>query len=294
MHVRPNDVMRRWRGPGDAAVNLPGFDPRRQHREWLGRIVARLHLHRLPVDRRAIEARRRSGLETAEGEPEPLERPREPQGRGLVDTTGWCLRFANMNQAAQERASRQDHGAASERATAGEAHAGHDAVADQQVVDLSFDNVKIFGFADRPLHRLGVKLAIGLGARTAHGRALAAVEDTELNPAQVRGPPHQTVECIDLADQMALAKSTDRRVAGHRTDGGEPMGDQGGPGAHARRRSRGLTARVPAADHDHVEEGHGSYLGPVLPEQPIFNKCFKPVRTSTGLRNGHESNRCFT
>ena len=52
---------------------------------------------------------------------------------------------------------------------------------------------------------------------------------------------------------MALAEPADGRIAGHRADGREPVGQQRGPRAHARGRRRGLAAGVAAADHDDVE-----------------------------------------
>ena len=72
-------------------------------------------------------------------------------------------------------------------------------------------------------------------------------------PAGIRDPAHQAVQRIDLADQMALAEAADRGIAGHRADGRKAMGHQRRPGAHARRRARGLAAGVAAADDDNVE-----------------------------------------
>ena len=53
-------------GAGDAALDLRVLDALGQRRERLGRIVARLHLDRRPVDGPAVEPRRGAGLEPAE------------------------------------------------------------------------------------------------------------------------------------------------------------------------------------------------------------------------------------
>jgi len=55
------------------------------------------------------------------------------------------------------------------------------------------------------LHSGGVKLAIDLRPRPADRRALSPIEHPKLNAGGVRNPPHQTIERIDLADQMAFA-----------------------------------------------------------------------------------------
>ena len=96
-----------------------------QHRERLGRLVARLHLDRRPVDRRAVEPRRRAGLQPAERKAEPLQRQRQPDRRRLADPAGRRLALADMDQAAQKRAGGQHHGAAGELAAVGQANAGH-------------------------------------------------------------------------------------------------------------------------------------------------------------------------
>ena len=69
-----------------------------------------------------------------------------------------------------------------------------------------------------------VELAVGLGARAAHRRALAAVEDAELDAGGVGGAAHQPVERVDLAHQMALAEPADGRIAGHLADRVEACG----------------------------------------------------------------------
>ena len=66
-----------------------------------------------------------------------------------------------------------------------------------------------------------IELAVGLGARALHRRALGAVEQAELDAGGVGDPAHHAVERIDLAHQVALAEPADRRVAGHLADGGE-------------------------------------------------------------------------
>jgi hypothetical protein len=52
---------------------------------------------------------------------------------------------------------------------------------------------------------------------------------------------------------MALAEAADRRIARHRTDRREAVGDKRRPRAEPRRRSRRLGSGVAAADHDDIE-----------------------------------------
>src|SRR5262249_18919395 len=84
-------------------------------------------------------------------------------------------------------------------------------------------------------------------------RPLAPVEDAKLDAALIGDAAHQPIKGIDLADEVPLPQPADRRIAGHRPDGREPMRHQRRAGAHARRRGCGLTAGMTAADHDDVE-----------------------------------------
>ena len=68
--------------------------------------------------------------------------------------------------------------------------AAHAAMFDQEVVRFGLNHRYIGRFPDRSLHRRRVKLAISLRARTAHRRALAAVQNPELDAALIGRPAH--------------------------------------------------------------------------------------------------------
>ena len=260
VHIRPDDVVGRLRGASDAALDLRRFDAFGQHRERLGRLVARLHFDCAPVDRGTVEPRRRAGFEPAERKAEPFQRQRKTNGGRLADTARRRLLLADMDQAAQEGAGGQHRGAAGDFAAVGQADARHTALADHQIVDLGLDHGQVRGLGERPLHRLGVELAVGLCTRAAHRRPLAAIEHAELDAGLVRHPGHQAVERVDLAHQMAFAEPADRRIARHRADGGEPVRDQRGSRAHAGGSGRRLAARVSTANDDNVEGNHGGFV----------------------------------
>ena len=131
-----------------------------------------------------------------------------------------------MDQAVEEGAGGEHHGAGGDAAAIGGHDAGDIALLHDQVFDRGFDHLEVRRGADRCLHRLPVKLAIGLGAGALHRGALAAVQHAELDAGQVGHLAHQAVERVDLADQMPLAKPANGRIAGHFADGREAVGDQ--------------------------------------------------------------------
>ena len=124
---------------------------------------------------------------------------------------------------------------------------------DHQVLHRALDHLQVRRRPDRGLHGGAVELAVGLGARALHGRPLGAVEQPELDAGRIGHPPHQAVQRIDLAHQVALAEPADGRVARHLADGGEAVRHQRRARAHAGRRSRRLAAGMAAADNDDVE-----------------------------------------
>ena len=107
---------------------------------------------------------------------------------------------------------------------------------------------------------MAIEFPVGLGARSVHRRALAAVQHAELDTGPIDGPGHQPVQGVDLSNQMSLAQAADGGIAGHFTDGGFAMGDQQGARAAPRRRGRGFAAGVPAAHDDDIEPLHGGAI----------------------------------
>ena len=158
-----------------------------------------------------------------------------------------------MDQSAQKRAGGHDHGPGCEPSAIRQNHALDPAGGDDQIVRLALDDGQVRRFTQRRLHRRRIELAISLGARPADGRTLAAIEKAKLDAGLIGDTAHETVQRVDLADQVALAKPADGRVAGHRPDGRKLVGQQRCARAHARGRSRGFTAGVAATDHDDVE-----------------------------------------
>jgi hypothetical protein len=105
--------------------------------------------------------------------------------------------------------------------------------------------------ADRGL----VEHPVGLGAGGTHGRALAGVEDAELDAAFVGGRRHGAAEGVHFLDQMPLADAADGRVAAHLAEGFDVVGEQQGGAPGPCRGQRGFGAGMAAADNDHVESG---------------------------------------
>ena len=203
---------------------------------------------------RAVEPRRRAGLQPPQRKAGALERGRQADRRRLADPARWPVLLAEMDQAAQEGAGGDDDGAGRKLAAVGQANAGDAAIRERPARPPRLRSTSRLAVAAiARLHRRGIELAIGLGARPAHRRTLASVEHPKLDAAGIGDPAHQPVQRIDLADQVALAEPADRWIAGHRADGREPVRHQRGPRTHARGRGRGLAAGVAAADDDNVE-----------------------------------------
>ena len=67
-----DDGVGRFGRVGDVAGNLPRRDHLGQERERYGRVVARLHLEAVPLNRAAVEAGRGAGLEPSHGKPQTV------------------------------------------------------------------------------------------------------------------------------------------------------------------------------------------------------------------------------
>src|SRR6516225_6704890 len=228
MDVLADQVMGGFRGAGNPTLNLGVGDGVGQGREWFGWRVAGLHLDRSPVDGAAIEPRRRAGLESPQRKPQPLERDGEADARPLPNAPSRDLLLADMNETTQERAGGENDGRSPDAPPVLQLDPRKTASFDLEVVDLGLDGGEVLGTADCMLHGEGIKLAVGLRAGPAHRWALAAVENAELDPAEVGDTSHKSIERVDFPHQVALAKSADGRIAGHRPDGAKALGHEGG------------------------------------------------------------------
>ena len=72
-------------------------------------------------------------------------------------------------------------------------------------------------------------------------------------PGRVDRAAHQPAERVDLANEMALRRAADRRIARHVRDGVGRQRAEPDVRAEPRRGVRRFAARVPRADHDDVE-----------------------------------------
>ena len=284
-------------GAGDAAFDLWVLDPRGEQGERHRLVVRRLLVDTGPIDGPAVETGRGAGLQASEGKAEPRKSLRQAKRGALAHAAGRDLLIADMDQARQEGAGGDDHGPRRENAPIGQQETGDPALADDEIVRLPLDDGEIRRLQQLRLHGAGVELAVGLGARPAHGRALATVEKAELDSGLIGDAAHHAVEGIDLAHQMALAEPADGRIAGHGADGRELMGDKRRARTHARRCGGRFGPRVAAADDDHIEHrAHAiSYwnIGPAAVSTPvsirrplILNHCQCPSKLLMSENSG--------
>ncbi len=159
----------------------------------------------------------------------------------------------DMNYAAEEGAGGEHGGGAGDAGPGAEDHRGKPSViVALEILDGAGAKGKIGRGTKKILHRAAIELSIGLGARAAHRRTLAAVEQLEMDPRRVGDAAHQPVERVDLADEMALADPADRGIAGHLSDFREVLGDEQGARAAAGSGGGRFAAGMTAADDDDI------------------------------------------
>ncbi len=253
VNIRPDDVMGRRRGAGDATLDLGVRNSLGKDGKGLRRVLAGLHLQGFPVDGPAIKAGRGAGLEPPEGKSGRFQGPGKTHSGCLPDPAGRNLLLTDMDEASQEGPRGQDHGAGRDLPAVSQFDPTDAGVLQNEVVGLGLDHFQAGNSPQLRLHGLGIELAVGLSPRPADRGAFAAVQDPKLDAPGIGHPAHQAVERIDFAHQMALAQAPNSGIAGHGTDGIEAMGDERRPRAHTGAGRGGLTAGVAATDHDDVE-----------------------------------------
>ncbi len=214
MKIGPNDRVCGRGGPSDAAFHLRVDDALGEWAEWLRHGVAGVGIEAVPVNRQAVQPRWRAGLQSAEGEFQPLQRARQSYRGRLPYPAGRTLLIANVDQAAQKGSGGQHRCAAMDRRSVGAQNAGQTTIASNlEVLDRTCPYRQPRCLGQHPLDRPTVQRPISLGARSTHRRPFAAVQQFEMDARRVRCAAHQTIQRIDLAHQVPLANSANRRIA---------------------------------------------------------------------------------
>ena len=125
-------------------------------------------------------------LSRPRAKPRAGEGPRQPERWRLADPTGRDLFLADMDQAVQKGAGGQHHPARRDRTAVAEHHPANPAIAvEREILGRALGDVEARGFGQQFAHRPAIELAVGLGARPAHRRSLAAVQNAELDAGAV-------------------------------------------------------------------------------------------------------------
>ena len=244
-------------GIADVALDLRPIDLPGEEREWRRLGIAGLRLELAPVDGAAIEARRRSGLETGPVEAERAQLiAQQLRGRFPIPAAG-VLHLADMRQAVQKSSGGDNHGAGLDGAAVAQLNARDAAVPNGKRRHFGLLDPKVGLLLENFAHADAVHLLIHLRARRPDGGAAAGVEKAELDADGVGELAHDAAEGVDLAHQVPLGDASDGGVARHLRDQVEVHGDHGGAETHARASAGGFAPGVTGADdHDVVTLVH--------------------------------------
>ena len=215
--------------------------------------VARLFAHAAEIDGAAVDARRRTRLQSALPQVQFFQARGQGDGGRITGAAGRVGLQAHVNLTVQKSTRRQHHGSGAElQADLG--HGTHHLVAfDDEVVDRLLEQPQIRLVFQLLADGRLVQDAVGLCAGGAHGRSLGRVQDAELDTGQVGGQRHRATHGVDFLDQVALADAADGRVARHLAQGFDVVGKQQSGLPHAGAGECGFGTGMAAADDDDVE-----------------------------------------
>jgi hypothetical protein len=98
-----------------------------------------------------------------------------------------------------------------------------------------------------------VQNPIRLSARGAHRRTLRGIEDSELDACLIGSQRHGAVHGVYFFDQMSLANSSNRGIAGHLAQRFDAMREKERATPHSSGSEGRFGAGVAATDHNDVE-----------------------------------------
>ena len=162
-----------------------------------------------------------------------------------------------MDETAQEGARGEQHVIGEKFLAELGAHADDFAVFRKNVGNHVLPDGEAFLREHVALDRGKIGFAVYLGAAGAHGRALAGVQNAELNAGFVGPFAHAAAEGVDFAHQMPLGQTADGGIAGKMTDAVHVAGDDEHVVAQTGERHGRFTAGVSGPDDDAGIMCHG-------------------------------------
>ena len=154
-------------------VNMTGDLRRRNSVRQKGKrhrgIVAGLYFEGVPVDGRTVQPRGCAGFQPAHSEVQVIKPSGKTDTRRITDPSRRNFFLTDMNQAIEKGPGRENHRSSEIVLAIGSDDTGHPIVFANQIFDGAFNDRQIFGAAHFILHRLAVKLAVGLGPGTLNG-----------------------------------------------------------------------------------------------------------------------------
>ena len=215
---------------------------------------------------------------------------------GSPERPAGILVFPAVDEAIQEGARRNDHGAGLDPAAVKQPDAARARPASRAAARAVLqDKVHHLGLFDSQVrlrlehltHLRAILLLVGLRAGRPDGGSAAGVEQSELDAGRINHLAHDAAERVDLAHQVAFGDSADGGITGHLRDQVEVDRAERGLQAHARRGHRGLAAGVPRAHDNHIvlfREVRQHGLPYALPQSTILAA---PAQSRTAKPKSH-------
>jgi hypothetical protein len=230
------------------------------------RIVRVLLFHHREIDRLAIETRRRASFQAALRQLQFFQSGRQRDRRRIAHPATGVVFQTDVNLAVEEGSCGQ-HDRIGQKADAQFGDCAATLTFDDQVVAGIGEKRQIGLVFQSTADGLLVQHTVGLGASRAHRRAFRGVEDAELDTGFVGSRGHRPAQRIDFAHQVALANAADRRIAAHRPQRVEVVGQQQRIRPRPRCGKRSFGAGMAAADNNDIETGGEKHEGDYVAAQ---------------------------
>jgi len=177
-------------------------------------------------------------------------------GGKLAEAARGLLHFADMYDAFEEGARREDDPLRAVRVEQVRAHARHRLPFVEKRLNGLLQQVEVGRVQDNVARRDAVTVHVDLRPAAAYRRPLGGIEDAVLDTGFVGQQSHFTAQGIEFAHEVAFGQSADGRIAARGAHLLGQDGDQEGLLAHPRRRKRRFNARMAAADDDDIVFQH--------------------------------------
>ena len=215
--------------------------------------IGGLSLKRVPIDRSAIESRRRASLQPSDAKAELLQRFGKFDRRRFAGPSSRIGAATRVYATVKKSAGGDDYRLGADSTRVLQLDPNRALVLNDQVSHNALAQAKVWRRFQSSAHLQAIECAVGLRSRGPNGGPARSVKQAKLNPGSIDKTAHDPAEGVNLSDKMTLTNAPDGWIARHLPDQVQVKRHQSSISAETCGGRCRFAAGVPTPNYNHIK-----------------------------------------